>query len=354
LRQRAIHTTAVVLAWVPIFFVWLGLTMVYGHMPMAAALPRAGLTIGSAALLAIGVPALCTTMPWPRHVRAGFYAIQLVAASVYSLAWMVAVYAFEPILSGTSMLQAIRSSHVLGWQFIMGFWLYGGIAGIAYAIQTQQRARDQERRALGAEAALVTARLDALRSRLHPHFLFNALHTVTALVRHDATQAENAIERLGDMLRYTLQEKTGHTVPFAEEWDFTQRYLQFEQLRYGDRLGVSSAIDPTCLTCTTPEFALQTLVENAVRHSIDVRPEGGTIEIKARTDDASLYVSVRDDGRNALSATQHGSRFGLKALRERLRSVYGERAQLVIAVDGGGFEASLMIPRALIEDADDD
>src|SRR5205807_3531633 len=99
-------------------------------------------------------------------------------------------------------------------------------------------ARENERRALRAEAGLSAARLDALQHRLHPHFLFNALHTVAALVREDSAQAENAIEKLGDMLRYTLQEDAGNTVPFAEEWDFTRRYLDFEQLRHGERLSV--------------------------------------------------------------------------------------------------------------------
>lgn len=184
------------------------------------------------------------------------------------------------------------------------------------------------------------ARLDALRSRLHPHFLFNALHTVGALVRHDPAEAESAVERLGDMLRYTLRDGESDVVPFAEEWEFTRRYLEFEQLRYGERLRVVADIDPGALLCRAPSFALQTLVENAVHHSIDIRAEGGKIEIRAKTSGENLHVRVRDDGGNGRS--ESGTRYGLNALRERLEAVYG--ASLMIVRDDNGFEVSFTIP----------
>jgi LytS/YehU family sensor histidine kinase len=246
----------------------------------------------------------------------------------------------------------LKTSRAITW-VLTGVWLYAAISGISYAIQTQRRARENERRALRAEAGLSAARLDALQHRLHPHFLFNALHPVAALVRQDSAQAENAIEKLGEMLRYTLQEDIGNTVPFAEEWEFTRRYLDFEQLRYGERLRVTTAIDPGCMSCSAPLFAVQTLVENAVRHSIATRPEGGRIEITARTDDESLFVKVRDDGGNGL-ATQDGSHIGLRALRERLNAVYSAGAQLLVESNPAGFEVSLVIPRTRSEDADDE
>jgi two-component system LytT family sensor kinase len=243
---------------------------------------------------------------------------------------------------------------VLGWQFLMGLWLYGVIAGISYAIQTQRRAHANELRALRAEASLNAVRLDALRSRLHPHFLFNALHTVAALARQDATRAENAIEKLGEMLRYTLQDDRGDIVPFREEWEFTRRYLEFEQLRYETRLSFSAQIDPDSLSCSAPSFALQTLVENAVRHSIAKRPEGGRIQIVARRDGEGLQVRVRDDG-NGIDEGEHGLRYGLRTLRERLDAVYGNRAQLTTSSTSPGYEVSLTIPcrRAHEDDHDD-
>jgi two-component system LytT family sensor kinase len=326
--------------------------MASGQVSLRAAFPNAALTIGVAALVGLAVWQLCIKVPWPEKFSVRFYALHMVAAVIYGFLWMVGTIAVEPLLTHTQMWGVLKTSRAITW-VLTGVWLYAAIAGISYAIQTQRRARENERRALRAEAGLSAARLDALQHRLHPHFLFNALHTVAALVREDSAQAENAIEKLGDMLRYTLQDDIGNTVPFAEEWGFTRRYLDFEQLRYGDRLTVETAIDPECMTCSAPLFAVQTLVENAVRHSIAMRPQGGKIEITARTDDQRLFVKVRDDGGNGLPA-QDGSHFGLHALRERLNAVYGDGAHLTIASEPQSFEVSFVIPRSESEGADDE
>jgi len=331
---------------------WLAFAMAGGQVSLAAAFPRAVLTIGMAALVGVAVWQFCIRVPWPEKFRARFYALHIVAAVIYGGVWMIGTIAVEPLLTHTQMWSVLKTPRAVTW-VLTGMWLYAAVAGISYAIQSQQRAHENERRALRAEAGLSAARLDALQHRLHPHFLFNALHTVAALVRQDSAQAENAIEKLGDMLRYTLQEDIGNTVPFAEEWEFTRRYLDFEELRYGERLSVVTAIDPACMTCSAPLFALQTLVENAVRHSISTRPDGGRIEITARTDDKSLFVKVRDDGGDGL-ANQNGSHFGLRALRERLNAVYGDGAQLITQSDPAGFEVSLVIPRTRSEDANDE
>src|SRR5207244_11627554 len=249
-------------------------------------------------------------IPWPRELGARFYAVHLLAAATYTFVWSAGtfgfVWLFEQRLTPRPMF--------IAWM-LEGVWLYAIVAGFSYAILTQ-------RRFLQAEKSLAVARLDALRSRLHPHFLFNALHTVGALVRHDPAEAEGAVEKLGDMLRYTLRDGEGDVVPFAEEWEFTRRYLEFEQLRYGDRLRVVSEIDPRSLTCSAPSFALQTLVENSVRHSISKRAEGGQVEISARVGDDRLQIRVRDDGGNGV-ASEPGARCGLSALRQRLEGVHG-------------------------------
>src|SRR4029077_13820297 len=125
----------------------------------------------------------------------------------------------------------------------------------------------------------------------------------------------------------------------------------FEQLGHGARLSVVTSIDPGCMNCSAPLFALQTLVENAVHHSIATRPEGGRIEITAHPVDKLLLVQVRDDGGNGVSS-QNGSHFGLSALRERLNAVYGQKATLSVASDASGFQVSFMIPRTQLEDSD--
>src|SRR5438067_851540 len=186
-------------------------------------------------------------------------------------------------------LQGFLSLPVLSRQLLIGIWLYTIFAGISYAIQTRISLHEKETLA-------ARARLDAVRARLNPHFLFNALHTLAALVKFRPPMAEGAIERLGDMLRYALKEDGRELVEFSEEYEFTRQYLAFEQLRYEDRLKVDVQIDPEAFNFNLPPFSMQTLAENAVRHAISLRPEGGSIWIKSACELGKLKVSVRDDG----------------------------------------------------------
>jgi LytS/YehU family sensor histidine kinase len=351
-RQKLIGALTYIAAWLPALALWLAFAMASGQVTLLAALPLSALTMATAALLGRGVWWLTSRMPWPDKLNVRFFAVHVVGAVLYSVFWVLLTIAIEPLITGSAMWGILKTPRAITWA-LTGVWLYAVIIGVSYAIRSQQRAHENERRALLAEAGLSAARLDALQHRLHPHFLFNALHTVAALVREDSEQAEKAIEKLGDMLRYSLQENTESTVPFAEEWEFTRRYLDFEQLRHGDRMSVVTEVDAACMTCSAPPFALQTLVENAVRHSIAARPGGGRIEITARANDKNLFVQVRDDGGDGLSA-QNGSQFGLRALRERLSAVYGSGAQLDIAPQPNGFTVSFVVPRTASEDVDDE
>jgi sensor histidine kinase YesM len=166
-----------------------------------------------------------------------------------------------------------------------------------------------------AEALAAAARLDALRARLNPHFLFNALHTLAALVKLQPAIAEGAIERLGDMLRYTLKENGRELVEFAEEYEFTKQYIAFEQLRYEDRLKVEINIDPESFNYELLPFSIQTLAENAVHHAISVRPEGGSIWITSSCRNGRLSISVRDDGPGIAGEPGTSHHLGLRSLR---------------------------------------
>lgn len=333
---------ALVAAWLPFLGLWMMFALQMGPLTLGQVFLRSVIAVAGAALLGLLVSRFCRGMPLPSELQVRFYAVHLLGAVTYAAAWTGVMLASGWILEGRPAPRAM----LVEW-LLEGVWLYALVAGVSYAIQTQRRSLEIER-------SLAVARLDALRSRLHPHFLFNALHTVGALVRHDPAEAESAVEKLGDMLRYTLHDREGDTVPFAEEWEFTRRYLDFEQLRYGSRLQVVTEIDPQSLVCSSPSFALQTLVENSVRHSISRRPEGGRVEISARTGNDRLHVRVRDDGGNALPPLESGARYGLSALRQRLEAIYGPAAQLAIERDGGGFEVSFTIPCVRPQVGDDE
>jgi two-component system LytT family sensor kinase len=343
--RKAIKRYAIVLAaWLPFFGIWVLYAMSYAHYRLSAALVTSLISMGSASLLGIGAWHVCQRWPWPLRLDLKFYLLQIFFASVYSILWSIAVEALEALRRGASFLQGLWRSPFLPWQLLTGVWLYGLFAGVSYAVQTRNRLQEKETLAMRAEALAAAARLDAVRARLNPHFLFNALHTLAALVKFRPTMAEGAIERLGDMLRYTLQEDGRELVEFSEEYDFTRQYLAFEQLRYEDRLKVEIQIDPESFNFDIPPFSMQTLAENAVHHAISIRPEGGCIWIKCSCHDGGLALSVRDDGPGGGSEAGPSHQFGLRSLRERLRAAYGPQADLLVHGGPEGFEASFVVP----------
>lgn len=299
--------------------------------------------MGSAGLLGIAVWYACRRRPWPLGYNLSFYLLHVLFALLYAAAWTIAAYGLESLHRG-SFVRGFWSWPILIRQLLTGFWFYAIFAGVFYAVQTRNRLHEKEMLAARAEALATTARLDAIRARLNPHFLFNALHTLAALVKFRPVMAEDAIERLGDMLRYTLKEDGRDLVEFFEEYDFTRQYLAFEQLRFEDRLEVDLQIDPESFNFDLPAFSIQTLAENAVHHAIAVNPEGGAIWIKCSCGAGRLRVTVRDNGSGDSSNAVESHQFGLRSLRERLQAAYGPAAELHVHRGVDGFEAGFIVP----------
>ena len=345
-----IRRCAIALAvWLPFFVLWLLFAASFSRDPFSTVFIASLITMGSAGLLGIGVWYLCRLWPLPLGFSTRFYLLHIVLAVTYSTAWTVAIYVIESLLRGSGV-PGFWKWPVFARQLLTGIWCYTIFAGVSYAVQTRNRLHEKETLAARAEALASAARLDAVRARLNPHFLFNALHTLAALVKFRPAMAEGAIERLGDMLRYTLKEDGRELVEFSEEYEFTRQYLAFEQLRYEDRLKVDLQIDKEAFNFDIPPFSLQTLAENAVRHAISVRPEGGSIWIRCSCNsngkDGKLNVSVRDDGPGGSPNETEGQshQFGLRSLRERLRSAYGPSVDLRVQSGPEGFEASFTVP----------
>lgn len=346
MRSHVIRRCAIALAaWLPFFALWVLFAMSLTRERFSVILLGSLISMGSAGLLGIAVWHICRRRPLPLGFSLSFYLLHLFFGVVYSALWTVAIYGLESLRRG-SPLPDFWLWPVLCRQLLTGIWLYTIFAGVSYSIQTRNRLREKEMLAARAEALAAAARLDAVRARLNPHFLFNALHTLSALVKFRPAVAESAIERLGDMLRYTLKEDGRELVEFSEEYEFTRQYLAFEQLRYEDRLKVDVQIDPGASNFDVPPFSMQTLAENTVRHAISVRPEGGSIRIKCSCRNATLQVSVRDDGPGSSGDNGQSHHFGLRSLQERLRSAFGSTADLHLIAGPEGFEASFDIPYA--------
>jgi hypothetical protein len=343
IRQIVRRCAIVLAAWLPFFALWVLFAMSFARDRFSAIFVASLIAMGSAGLLGIAVWHACRRWPWPLGFTLNFYLLQIFFALMYAVVWTVAVYGLESLRRG-SALQSFWSWPVVCRQLLIGIEFYAIFAGVSYAVQTRNRLYERETLAARAEALVAAARLDALRARLNPHFLFNALHTLAALVKFRPNIAEDAIERLGDMLRYTLKEDGRELVEFSEEYDFTRQYLAFEQLRYEDRLKVDLQIDPESFNFDLPPFSIQTLVENAVQHAIAIRPEGGSIWIKCSCGDGQLQVTVRDDGPGHGSDAGVSHQFGLRSLRERLQAAYGSLAELRVQHSVDGFEARFIIP----------
>ena len=235
------------------------------------------------------------------------------------------------------------------FQFELLTFLFIVTAG--YLIDFYHKYKDRKTAASQLEKQLAQAQLQALRMQLHPHFLFNALHTVAVLVRkHEDQSAIRMLSGVSDLLRYVLDPNQKQEVSLAEEMEFVKRYLEIQQIRFQDRLQISMQIDPETLEAEVPSLILQPLVENAVQHGISQRSAAGLIELIVRRDVDRLSIRIRDDGPGLApdwsSETQSG--VGLANTRARLKQTYGAdySFDLKNAEDqsGGGAVSTLTIP----------
>jgi len=230
----------------------------------------------------------------------------------------------------------------LPWSVFMYFTIVGCLHAAAYWLE----ARDREAHADRLAARLAESRLDALRMQLNPHFLFNSLNAVTVLVRDQRTRdATRMLERLGDVLRQVLRTDQPHEVTLAEELRILEQYLAIEQVRFSDRLQVSIAVDEELRTAMVPVFALQPLVENALRHGVASTPGEARVAIRATREGDELVLVVADDGSGADQAVAARGGVGLANTRERLTTLYGARASLGLERPlHGGTVATVRLP----------
>ena len=334
---RALVWLQLAIGWLPVFALYTAL-IVTEHQPVSVA-HAAALAIRSllpAALLGMLVYRLAKRVPWPRPFRMRFALIHLIAAPTYAFAWILAASVVESVIHRQLMI--VLGPGLLPF-LVLGIWLYVMVAGISYAI-------DGTERAARAEAAAVRMQLGALRAQLHPHFLFNALHTVVQLIPVDPQRAADAAEQVAALLRTTLQDDRD-LISLGDEWAFVSKYLELERVRFGDRLRVQTDIDPVLLRSSVPSFALQTLVENAVRHGAAPRVEATNITISATASGSTLTLEVRDTG--AGSASPHARAngvggTGLARLRDRLAGLYGDASSLVLKTTSDGCTATLTLP----------
>jgi two-component system LytT family sensor kinase len=347
-------------AWAILLLVWLPLALGY---PLAASLMSENRLGGAffglrsaaiAGLLIVAVWWLTGRLHWPDRPDPRFYLAHLGAALLYAGTWWIAAVTLAGLSSpapvGTYIYEFATGPY-MAWDIMLGVVTYGLVAGVSYAIRAGERERAVQIRAAEADALATRAQLTALQAQLNPHFLFNTLHSLSVLIRRDPGVAEDALDRLGELLRYALDQGRREQVLLRDEWRFVESYLAIEGIRLGERLCVQSDVDDAALGHAAPPFCLQPLVENAIRHGLDPKPPGGRLWIRLAREPDRLVLRVRDDGAGArlseeiLPESVTGSGLGLRALQQRLDSWEDGPGRLEIeSAPGEGFTATVTLP----------
>jgi len=312
-------------------------------------------TLQSALVHAAGMTALVSlTMPWLRRCVEGRPAL---------LGWGLKFAMLLP-LAVVGTLLACSVITLLGLRPREPFWscfrhdlsicvLITLTLGISMGLYDAQRRRldavtfalreHELERERGRKMAL-EARLASLEARLQPHFMFNTLNAITALIQDNPDEAERTVERLAALLRFSLDATERGLVPLEHELKIVTDYVEIERTRFGERLTYSIDVDPEAAGCEVPPLAIQTLVENAIKHAIAPRPGGGRLRVEAAAHGDRVMLSVWDDGAG-FSADALRAGHGLDNLRDRLAARFGADASLEIGRRDGGTLVTVALPR---------
>ena len=273
-----------------------------------------------------------------------FFTFAHSAASAYARVLTLELLSDRVVLFST----ALRDRFVLNFDYeAMTYWF---LVGISHALDYRRQSAEREITAANLQARLAEANLEALQRQLHPHFLFNTLHTISALIHRNADAADAMLARLSDLLRLTLQRVRIRQLPLKDELDFIQKYLEIERARFGDRLRVVFDVDPAVLDAAVPSLVLQPLVENALKHGIAPKVAGGRVDVIARRDGSRLCLIVRDDGYGVPVVELHALNggVGVSNTRSRLVHLYGDHHRFEFRTPHqGGLEVTVVIPLVL-------
>ncbi len=341
-------------AWLPYTATYISIFLGQGNVEVRAAVLGTIFNIGTAASLGLGVLRICDRFPWTLNRRPWFFPAHLGFVAAYSLLWilmLMMLMTIERSVIAKAWTPVTFARPIIIWTILNALLIYGTIASVAYVIQVSSHLGEERARADRSEALRAMAELKALRAQLNPHFLFNTLHSLMALVRHNPQAAEDALERFANMLRYTLKagrEDKGKAddVLLCDEWNFVQNYLTMEKLRLGDRLHVETRIATDSLHCAVPAFVLQPLVENAIKHAIAPYLRTGKVMIASRIEGDELVLEVRDDGPGTTLEEIEASRgLGLQAVRQRIELRYRGQARFSIdTASSKGVAISIRLP----------
>ncbi|WP_374473069.1 sensor histidine kinase [Arenimonas sp.] len=341
---------AIVVAWALVAMLFAGQAWVAAQVrgePLAWARASSIWLVWAAAWAALTPVALWLEARFPLQ-RPGLLralAVHALASATCALANLALFALAAPLIgaANTEPTWLATFSRLLGTTLLLNLPVYWLVVAAAHIGRLVRTAREKDRRQLRLEAQLADARLQTLRTQLQPHFLFNALNTISVLMHEDARAADRILLQLSALLRRSLEANEAHEVTLGEEIRFLESYLAIEQARFGGRLGYYLHVPESALQARVPNLLLHPLVENALRHGLSTRAGPGRVEVTAERQGDALLLRVVDDGRGLPPALTE--RVGLANTRARLRLLYADRQRFDVRnASGGGTVAEIELP----------
>jgi hypothetical protein len=317
---------------------------------------------------------LAPTVPWALYWIAATPAIVWLSTRLPlrrpALIWVIPVHLALGALAGALLAQFLSWVSAAGWvptpasgtwpppnwgiRFQVGLFTYVFILSWCYVYEYFTSVRAREVAVAQLETELARSQLNALKAKLQPHFLFNTLHAVIVLIRHDSEAAIRTVMRLSDLLRMVLLDADRQEVTLERELHLVHLYLEIEQTRFRDRLEVVWDVAPGLERAAVPPLLLQPLVENALKHGIGTQGTGGRVAIAAAAHNGTLTLRVTDSGAGLRGSGPAGGGIGLPSTRGRLERLYGRDHRFVVEeAPGGGVSALVEIPYRQLEAGED-
>ena len=291
---------------------------------------------------------LCKKIPFDQTNKILFFSFHFLSAIFFSALWLFMSYGFWYLSEGERIFEQVDVKEIIGWQFLFGMIQYFFVAGIFYTIIYHRSLKQKEMEQAELKILTRDAELKALKLQMNPHFLFNSLNSINALVTKDAALARKMIAQLSELLRMSLESHDKLLIPLKEELDLVHTYLAIEQMRFGEKMIVREDVEPGLLTKSFPAMLLQPLLENAVKHGIANTRSGGTISLSIQQDDQRIVGTVineTSDENIQSKTTKNGNGISINNIRQRLDRMYGNNYRWQVDMsDKNKFKIEFEIP----------
>jgi hypothetical protein len=288
---------------------------------------------------------LCYAAPLRQTDGVRLVATHLTAAGLSAAAWAGAGWIWAWVLASTLDVVGITARYTANAPtiFFFGVLLFLFAVALNYVLIAFQESQRAESRALELQVLAREAELKALRAQVDPHFLFNSLNSINALIMADPNVARRMCVRLAEFLRGSLNVGSQERIPFAEELRLAECYLDIERVRLGERLQLQCDIDPDCETCLVPPLIIQPLVENAIVHGVAPSLEGGLVVLQVQRNGAGMKIVIENPVEEE-ARSNNGSGMGLKNVNMRLANLYNGAARLDVTRSAGRFRVEMQLP----------